>query len=369
MDNSFQNSTIAQILEAIIEQSTFEGESNSEIADILLSILNQTPYDKEPCSVIAELLLKLKAKIEGESFDPYDKAYTGNIAEIILSILNDTEYTEPPRSRIAELFLQLKEELETYTELTISGAVCTFETNVSKPLVSLKANFKATQESGTPTPSDPKAINGVSSFKITSNGQDIIINLSGTYYGGCVEIDKDGKRNLVITHKIQSFNDGDWRRGLWGSRYFYSLRLLDAKPNSSSTSLSGSVCEIYTEQTPSYIYTHDSEGYCINNDFIRVQDNNFSSLDDWKEAVKNYNYIYELAEPIIIDISDGDPIVTLIGENNIYNNSGDTEVTYLYKGEPPVSILSKSEVINNDNNKGDVNTKVDLIEFDDFKEW
>lgn len=114
MDNSFQNSTIAQIIDAIINQLSFEGESRSDVADILLSILNQTPYEKEPDSVIAELFIKLKAKIEGESFEPFDKSYVGNIAEIINSILNETEYNNSPNSRIAELLLELKAELDGY---------------------------------------------------------------------------------------------------------------------------------------------------------------------------------------------------------------------------------------------------------------
>ena len=141
MVNSYQNSVIAQILEAIIDSGTYDGATNSEIADILLSILNETPYEKEPTSVIAELFLKVKAKIEGESYEPYDKPYISRIAEILISILNESEYTNAPNSKIAELLLELKEALESYTEVTTSGAICSFITNVAKPLVSLKTNI------------------------------------------------------------------------------------------------------------------------------------------------------------------------------------------------------------------------------------
>lgn len=119
MENSYQNSTTAQIIDAIINQLSFEGESKSDIADILLSILNQTPYEKEPSSVIAELFIKLKAKIEGESFEPFDKPYISNIAEIIKSILDETEYNNAPNSRIAELLLELKNQLEGYKTVKI----------------------------------------------------------------------------------------------------------------------------------------------------------------------------------------------------------------------------------------------------------
>ena len=67
------NSEIAQELEAIINETSYEGESHSVIGDILLSILNETEYTGEADSVIAKLLLDLKAKIEqggGEAFVP-----------------------------------------------------------------------------------------------------------------------------------------------------------------------------------------------------------------------------------------------------------------------------------------------------------
>ena len=145
MEHSYQNSTIAQIIDKIINQLSFDGESKSDIADILLSILNQTPYEKETDSVIAELFIKLKAKIEGESFEPFDKSYLGNIAEIIKSILDETEYNDAPKSRIAELLLELKAELEAYTEVSVSGAIASFETNVAKPLVSCEIDENTTK--------------------------------------------------------------------------------------------------------------------------------------------------------------------------------------------------------------------------------
>ena len=184
MENAYQNSTISQILEAILEQTTFTGTSNSNIADILLSILYNTPYDEEPKSVLAELFLKLKAKIENEPFEPYDKEPKSVLAEILLSILNETEYTKPATSRIGELLLQLKEELEKYAEVTVSGAICNFNTSLVKPLVNLKAYFEATQESGTPTPQSPKAISGVSAVNVVHCGANLwdeVLELGGIY--------------------------------------------------------------------------------------------------------------------------------------------------------------------------------------------
>lgn len=186
MIKQYQNSVIAQLLEAIISQVNFNGEPISNIGDILLSILEQTPYDKEPKSVLAELFLKLKDKLEGRAFTPYDKEPKSALAEILLSILNETEYDKEPNSRIAELLLELKAELENYAELTASGAIANFTTSVVKPLVNLAAYFNATQEAGTPTPSEPKAISGVSAVNI-----------------GCVDMNQKIKNGNFV-------NNSDW---------------------------------------------------------------------------------------------------------------------------------------------------------------
>ncbi len=175
MDNAYQHSTIAQIIENILELYTFEGDSQSNIADILLSILNKTEYNEDPHSVIGDLLIRLKAKIEGESYDPYDAAYTSRIAEILISILEETEYTEEPQSRIAELLLELKEELEAYTELTASGSVASFITNVVKPLVNGEFTIAAYQEgSGNPSPDNKRNFVPFNKVNITKTGKNLL---------------------------------------------------------------------------------------------------------------------------------------------------------------------------------------------------
>lgn len=114
MDYSYQRDNIYQILEAIINELSYDGDSRSIIADILISILETTPYKGEsPKSAIGQLLLRLKDKLEGNDPEPYEDPAVSNISKIIISIINETEYTDPPRSNIAELLLELKEKLET----------------------------------------------------------------------------------------------------------------------------------------------------------------------------------------------------------------------------------------------------------------
>ena len=454
MEYSYQNSVIAQILEAIINASTYEGETGSNIADILLSILNETPYEGAANSVLAELFLELKAKIEGDPFTPYEGTYSGHIAEILLSILNETEYTAEPQSRIAELLLQLKEELEAYTEVTVSGAIANFTTNVSKPLVNLTSYFNATQEAGTPTPQSPKAISGVSADSVYQRGanlfdevmelgsisnttgedaphdtycrsknyiavplgqnlyisnenaytlglrfydknkafigarafltskvmtygtQDLptntafirivntsantysndisinypssdteyhayntnssttLINLGGTYYGGYVTQDKAGHRQFEVTHSVKLFSELDFRRsnssGSWSFYVFFAQM-------SDKTIKSVVKCSNYAYVAQS-IASMQNETITSgsSNEYIYIRDDNYTTVEAFKTANANTQLLYELAEPFTVALPDGEPITAFNGVNNIYNDSGDTSVTYLYKGEPPL---------------------------------
>lgn len=450
MIKQYQNSVIAQLLEAIISQVNFDGEPISNIGEILLSILEQTPYDKEPKSVLAELFLKLKDKLEGRAFTPYDKEPKSAIAEILLSILNETEYDKQPNSRIAELLLELKAELENYIELTASGAIANFTTSVVKPLINLKAYFNATQEAGTPTPQSPKAISGVSAvnvircgvnllsthqgngyvaerylvesgaewipstnpqnwfvteyiacpdslhfscdsvgnapsivfydankhyisgvqyqnrtdFQITIpngakffrasvnkivnmmlvngttainyepyNGNVVTIALGGTYYGGYVSQDKNGKRELVVTHEIKELGSLSWTKESFNNKFhWYSSLVTDLKQNSSFTANANLVCSNYSSVATNTLYSgidgissYDRRFYIYDTDY----DSSTTPSTPFKEYLSGAKVIYELVEPIEIELPDGEPIVAFNGVNNVYNDSGDTSVTYL----------------------------------------
>lgn len=178
MDHSYQRDNIYQIIEAIINELSYDGDSKSIIADILISILETTPYTGEsPKSVIGQLLLKLKDKLEGNDPEPYEDTGVSNIAKILISIINETEYTDPPRSNIAELLLELKEKLETLVEITVTGNPVTFTTNVSKPLKACSVNIPVMQEgSGDPSPDNVRNFIGVSSFDFIKADKNIFFS-------------------------------------------------------------------------------------------------------------------------------------------------------------------------------------------------
>ena len=60
---------------------------------------------------------------------------------------------------------------------------------------------------------------------------------------------------------------------------------------------------------------------------IYVKDSRYTDTVSFKQALTGQKFIVELANPIVLSITSQD-IPTLLGENNIFSNCGDLEVTY-----------------------------------------
>lgn len=80
---------------------------------------------------------------------------------------------------------------------TVSGSIATFSTSLELPLVECKAEIVATQAgTGTPTPSNPRSISGVSSVGLTHTGKNLFdpsvyssfLQLDGKYRGAANSI-------------------------------------------------------------------------------------------------------------------------------------------------------------------------------------
>ena len=78
-------------------------------------------------------------------------------------------------------------------------------------------------------------------------------------------------------------------------------------------------------------------GYSINtkgsNDIVYLPTGSYSmTQSQWIASYPDLivQLLLPYAEPIIIDLPDGDPIITFNGINNIYADSGDASVEYLY---------------------------------------
>lgn len=167
-----------------------------------------------------------------------------------------------------------------------------------------------------------------------------LINLGGTYYGGYVSQDKNGKRELVVTHGFITL-DGtqdivltNWRPNTNTVGWIYPYALTSNKPVVAST-LPDILCNKLEPKKYGQLYDNDIEGVGVFTStsyglVIRIAEPTLTT----KQAINSYltdnpiTVVFELAEPYTVELPDGEPINSLVGTNNVYADSGDIEVIY-----------------------------------------
>lgn len=93
-------SRIEKILQAMIDETSYDKAPQSRIEAILLAIKNNTQYSHLPHGRIEEILLAIKNNTS------YDKEPMSRIEEILLAKLNSVEYKKPVQSKIEKLLLK-----------------------------------------------------------------------------------------------------------------------------------------------------------------------------------------------------------------------------------------------------------------------
>lgn len=173
------------------------------------------------------------------------------------------------------------------------------------------------------------------------NGSTTVIQLNNTYYGGRFIQDKSGKRELVVTHNIIDLGDLNYSSiPCLDSTKFRKSGLLPTNikgaPTPSSINTT-SLCEIYTATIGDTLYLATTDGITLSTvGNVIIYDNRYNQNDDneqFKLAVKGIKLVYPLAEPFTVALTDGEPIKSLPGVNNIFADTGDTAVKFRKIGE------------------------------------
>ena len=160
------------------------------------------------------------------------------------------------------------------------------------------------------------------------NSQDVTIALGDTYYGGHFTQDKAGHRQFEVTHGIKlaselafrySNNSGNW------NNYLFFAQIIER------SYISTVMCSNYPVVTEPLQTVSDKKMVAPawgGNNYVYVRDDDYTSVADFISANGNMQIVYELATPYIIDLPDGEPIITLNGTNNIYADTGDSTVVF-----------------------------------------
>lgn len=215
----------------------------------------------------------------------------------------------------------LKAEMDPYGEVrtvTVSGSVVQFTTDLTDNLLSAICSFLASQASGTPTPSAPIPIVGVDKVNVTSNGTTALINLGDTYYGG--EVDAvTGK--ITLTHTGIKLNDAQLGWNSANSCYAVNKGVINAK---TGTALLKCSCYKLANTSSNNLAVWQT------NTGVRIRDDNYvNNLPGLLAAVGDQILFYELETPVITYASNTADIPTIVGDNQVFCDTGDITVTYM----------------------------------------
>lgn len=292
-----------------------------QIAAIVPEVIGDDYYNKEEIDEkIAEI----------PTFDPtnyYDKSDVDTLlndkADVSdLPDMNDYYTKSEVDTKITDLY-QIKTASGSIVHITDGGNAI--------PVKSLASEIVAVESgSGEKSPDNPYTISGFDSGIITVTDNDQITNtytfaFGQTVYGGYF----DNKGNLVVTHGFD-LNKGELSEGWFDASTGGIIRF--AKIKSDMQSSSGRL-ELLSNMA---VFSLGNENNIIFGATIGgskliyyYPDNTVTDLSSLYTFLSSNNLqvVYPLANPIVLPITSQD-IPTLLGENNIFSNTGDVEVNY-----------------------------------------
>ena len=219
-------------------------------------------------------------------------------------------------------------------EKTASGSIASFSDGADDvPIKSGKFYITASQTgSGTPSPSNPRPIVGYTGMTIhrADNENPHVVDTTypvswqteaGTVYGGYFNSDTGV---LTVTHEIQNLDDLNWFKN--GETITFYSEILDGYLGQTADFK----CSCYE---PSVNGGYNASNLKVslrdNGTQIRIwiADNSYSTSADFKNSLTGQKITLPLATPVTYQLT-AQEINTLLGDNNIWCDTGDCEVTY-----------------------------------------
>ena len=217
-----------------------------------------------------------------------------------------------------------------------SGAIASFSDGADGvPVKSCVVSFLPSGGGG--TPQNPISVQGVSSLTVTN--KDDLVNpthtdtytdtFGQTIYGGTRDLTTD-KASVTSSGKIK-FNDDSltWTYQSSYSRFrCTSLSSVIKKPASNTTALVGLIASCYVTGVASTGSASPLSIACDNTGGLIVYDSNYTDVTTWLNNIGNEEFVYPLATPTEITGLTPHEIDTLLGDNNIYADTGTMSVEY-----------------------------------------
>ena len=223
------------------------------------------------------------------------------------------------------------------TEVTVSGAIATFECNNTIPCKAVTCDINPSQSgSGDPSPVNPRPLSGVSTLVITqkddlenpTKSKNYDVALGQTVYGGIFNCNTGV---LTVMWKSLTLNGSE----SWNASG--NCKFIEVEDCLIANDYGNGLCSIFsnfttwanvttTTNTGDYtIYKHST--WTKSRIGFNGQDMTTTDFKTWLSN-NNIQIVYELATPIEVQLTP-EEVTPYEGVNNIYHNgNGDISVTY-----------------------------------------
>ena len=210
-------------------------------------------------------------------------------------------------------------------ERTVSGSSVSFNSAFALPLKACKVSFSATQAgSGEPSPSNPRAISGVSAIGLTANSTPVSVSLGEERFGGELDVLTG---ILTLTHKRVLIKDVTWSYVATSPVYFVAYPFTQF--DDLAIGAENAICECYKTSSSGYYQSIQNLEILTNREQSRIyiKDNNYTSQAQLYESVGDYAIVYKLKTPITIQLSANE-LSSIIGNNTFSTDTGTLEITF-----------------------------------------
>lgn len=156
-------------------------------------------------------------------------------------------------------------------------------------------------------------------------GQSIEIQLGQTVYGGTLDVTQGV---LTVDRAMVDLGTLNWTKQTTYGFYSTGLQTLIKNPSSNSV-LPNIVCAAKVTSTWNDLATGGTgtNYISVSSGYLGIADSRDIDSTTFKAAMSGVMLVYELATPITIQLTP-QQMTTLLGQNNVWSDAGDTEVEY-----------------------------------------
>ena len=162
---------------------------------------------------------------------------------------------------------------------------------------------------------------------------------AGTVYGGSLDVTSG---LLTVTHAIVNLGDQSWSYNSGALRFDCTSSAQLGAKSIPDANVPDAYCSQY--QVVKFNGNYSSSGpdnvLFFDSTLLRVRDKKYTDAAVFKSAMNGVQLVYELATPLTYQLTPTQ-ITTLLGENNVWADTGDTAVQYVADTKLYIEQLTK----------------------------